>query len=189
MLRLQSQLIEPHPRPRVRLGAGQTCIVNFLRSRSGSWWRGVCYLFAGSILTTTRRNQRHAELGILRRGLRFLDDESSAAVGAEINRSRLPFHFLYGVLSLTRWATWRGTVRGLGHCWRERRFADYPLQSGEARYGLRVRPYICMNAEARKARPVRFIGRPSCRRRPDYVPFVDGKGGEGRGGFSTANVW
>ena len=73
----------------------------------------MCSLFAGSILTTTRRNQRHAELGILRRGLRFLDDESSAAFEAEISRSRLTFRGLYGVLSLTRWAKWWRTVEGV----------------------------------------------------------------------------
>ena len=80
------------------------------------------------------------------RRFRFLDDKRPATVGAEINRSRLPFHGLDGVLSLTRWATSPRTVRGLRHCWREPKFADCPLQSGEARYGLRVCPYIYMNA-------------------------------------------
>jgi hypothetical protein len=67
-----------------------------------------------------------------RRRLRFLNDERSAAVGAEIYRSRLPFHGLYGVLSLTRWTTWRRTHRGSATVGDERRFADYSLQSGEA---------------------------------------------------------
>ena len=44
-------------------------------------------------------------LSICGRRLRVGDDERSATVGTEIDRSRLPYHGLYDVLSLTSWAT------------------------------------------------------------------------------------
>jgi hypothetical protein len=94
-----------------------------------------------------------------RRRLRLLDDKRPAAVAAEINRCRLPFHGLYGVLSPTRLATW-------GTCWQ----TVVEIVRHRLTYGnwwakpVRPRAYIRMNAEARSWAVLSLVMKPLGRR-------------------------
>jgi hypothetical protein len=117
-------------------------------------WRPPLYAGRQAVAMRRRGHERIANecvpLRILgRRRLQFLNDERSAAVGAEIYRSRLPFHGLYGVLCAhTLGNVEEASQGGSATVGGERRFADYLLQSGEA---PRVSPYISMSAKGEPA--------------------------------------